>query len=348
MRPPCLALLFLVPTLFAAACNGDKTTDTGSGGGGDGGADGGVTDGGSADGGSSCTVAVVETEPDDGETGWFWRDELTVTLDGATDDVSFRLVDSSGTEIPLTESWSEGGLVATLTPGEGMTGLEVYTLTIDVCGTTTEVAFETDEYGLPLEDAPESLVGHTYYLDLPGATFVQPAGVGALLSTFLDVPILAGVTAASETSIDLLGAQAMRDSSDNWVQDTDQLTWDFPAAPFDTAPFFETTADEIVINYSYGGSVYAIPVYDFHIEGTLSADGQRIGGAIAMGKGDTKNMGPMLGAGDEPDAVCKFFASVGLECEDCGDGTMTCLTLEAHFPEATLLEGVELVEVTGR
>ena len=350
-----LTLTLAVALAGAVGCKDKGGDDTGDGGTGDGGAgDGGTGDGGTGDGGvgdggtTSCTVAVDETEPEDGDTGWYWRDALEVTLDGATDSLSFSLVDSSGTAIALTDSSSEGGLVHTLTPGAGMTGMETYTLTIEVCGDTQTVTFQTDEFGQPLESPANDLAGNTYYFDLPGATFVQPVGVGALLATFLDVPILVGFTAADETMVDLLGAQAARDADDEWVQDTDQLTWDFPAAGFEEAPFFQAIASEIVIGYSYGGDLYEIPVYEFQVEGTIAADGQSIGGGRALGQGDTRNMGPLLGAGEEPTALCEMLADIGLVCEACPDGEMSCLTLEVLFPEAPLMADITLVEVEAR
>lgn len=340
-----LPLAFGLPTTLA--CSGDKGDDTSVAGDGGSASDGGSSSdgGGSSDGGAECTVAVTDTEPESGETGWYWRDRYEVTLDGATDDASFTLTSSGGTDIPLSEEWSEGGLQVVLTPGVGMTGDETYTLSIDVCGTTTDVVFQTSSYGLPLESDPSALVGNTYFFDLPGATFVQPVGVGALLATFLDVPILLGVTNATSSEIDVLGAQAERNSSDEWVQDMAQLTWDFPAGPFDESPYFSADAAEVVITYSFGGDVYEIPVYNFHIEGTFTADGSMIGGGIALGKGDTSNMGPMLGLEDKPEALCGYLGDLGLECEDCGDGSMTCITLEAWFPEAPLMPDTDLVVI---
>ncbi|MCB9777119.1 MAG: Ig-like domain-containing protein [Alphaproteobacteria bacterium] len=334
------------------ACK-DKGDDTGGIGSDDGTGDDGTgtdTDSGATDtdgGTTDCEVDIDSLEPDDGDTGVYWRDPMEVTLDGATDpsNVTFTLTDSGGAAIPVTASWSEGGLVATLTAGDGMTGNETYTLQVDVCGNSASTSFTTSAYGLPLEGDPVSLKDTAFYFDLPGATFVQPPGVGALLATFLDVPIILGITDVSSTQIDLLGAQGERNDADEWIQDLAQVTWDFPVADFGTSPYFEAEAAEIVIGYSYGGDIYEIPVYNFHVEGTFSADGTRIGGGRAIGKGDTRNMGPLLGAGDEPDAVCEFLGTVGLVCEDCGDGNETCITLEALFPEAPVLPGVTVVEI---
>jgi len=342
--------LLILPALVLAAAAGtackDKGGTTDDSGLGDGGGTDGGGDGGGDTGTTTCTVAVTATTPTDGTTAWYWRDDLQVTLDGATDDVVFSLTDSGGSLIPTTFSTSEGGLVYTITPVSGMTGMETYTLTTQVCGETSAISFETDEYGTPLAMDATSLVGNTYFFDLPGATFVQPAGVGALLSTFLDVPILVGITAADNTMIDLLGAQATRDSSDAWIQDLAQLTWDFPAASFTDAPYFSATAAEITIGYAYGGDIYDIPVYDFEIRGTLSSDGLKIGGGQALGQGDTRNMGPLLGgAADDPTAVCDLLSGVGLVCEKCPDGVQACLTLEAHFSDAPLLDGVILSPV---
>lgn len=332
--------------LTLTACNGDKGDDgLTDGGATDGGSTDGGSDGGTGDGGEPCGITILSTEPADGETSWYWRDPLQVTLDGATDDLSFSLVSGSGVEVPLTLTTSEGGLVHTLTPGSGMTGSETYTLNMDVCGNVDAIGFSTTAYGTSLNVEASSLIGHTWYFDLPGATFVQPIGIGALLSTFLTMPILVGVTDANSEMIDLLGAQGVRDESEAWVQDLAQVTWDFPAASFEESPYFHVIADEVIIGYQYGSTLYEIPVYGFEVEGTISADGSTIGGAKAFGQGDTRNMGPLIGAGDEPTALCETFASIGLVCEECPDGIQSCMTLEVLFPEAPLLSGVTLVEV---
>lgn len=344
--PILLAGVLLGWLALGVACKGKDGADPTDGGGSDGGADGGGTDGGgTGDGGVPCDVNVSATRPADGQTNWYWRDPLKITLDGATDDLGFTLTDSSGREIPLSVSASDGGLVQTLSPGAGMTGSETYTLAMDICGKSDAISFTTSAYGLPLQVDEAELVGRTWYFDLPGATFVQPVGVGALLSTFLTMPILVGVTDASVDSIDLLGAQGVRDASEAWVQDTDQLTWDFPPADFGEAPYFEVEAEVIVIGYNYGGKLYEIPVYGFTVQGTIAADASKVGGGRAFGQGDTRNMGPLLGAGDEPTALCDTLASIGLECEVCPDGVQSCMTLEVLFPEAPLLPDVTLVEV---
>ena len=139
-----------------------------------------------------------------------------------------------------------------------------------------------------------------------------------------------------------MGAQGMVDgTSGEIIQNRTFSTWDFGQASFSDAPFFGATTAGIAIDYA--GSV--IPMHNFHVEGTFSADGETIGGAMASGFGDTRDMGPLLQLGGDPDAVCDFAAGLGLDCVDCPDGNPWCLEIEARFDDADWIEGLDLREI---
>jgi hypothetical protein len=340
--------LIPIGLLLAAACNRDKGAGD-TGGVGDGGSDGGVGDGGDSggdgggdSGGPACTASLLDSEPSDGETEVYGRDDIVLEFDA--DARAGQIVlswDGGSSDLSSLAAWESDGLVATLS-GLELQASTAYSLDI-ACGDGIRLGFTTSEYGAPLSVDPSALVGRTYHLDLPGAKFVEPPGVGALLGLFLEQPILVGVTAADASSIDTLGAAGVDDGNGGVEQDLDQSTWDFPAADFGDAPYFATDPSDIVIVYSYDID-YEIPIYGFEFEGTFSADGSSIGGGKAGGLGDTRNLGPALGLDDDPLALCGYLAGFGLECEACPDEVAACLTIEAWFDPAPALDGVTLIE----
>jgi hypothetical protein len=344
-----LALLLL----FGTSCDGDKADDTGGVIGDGGTSDGGTTDSGAADGGTSdggtgdsgsgppCTAALIDSEPGADEVDVYWRDDIVLDFDSDATGAQLLLTWADGSsDLSALATWESGGLVATIS-GLQLQDSTAYTLSI-ACGDGFEVPFTTSTYGAPLEVDTATLVGQTYYLDLPGAKFVEPPGVGALLGLFLEQPILVGVTSVDAKWIDTLGAPGIEDGVGGATQDLDQGTWDFPAADFTQAPYFTTDPTDIVITYSYDID-YEIPIYGFVLEGTFSADGSSIGGGKAGGIGDTRNLGPALSLGDDPDALCKYMSGFGLVCEACPDGVEACMYIEAWFDPAPAQDGVVLV-----
>ncbi len=332
------AILLAIPTLaLAAACN--KASNPGD----KGHTDPGKVDTGGDDTGAPCTAEVVGIDPEDGTTDFYWRDTFAVVFSEPAEDLAaFSLVDGSGAEVELRADFDDSGLNATVGAVDGLAGDTAYTLTVEVCGAESTVSFATSAYGLPLEVDPTELVGNTYDFDLGGADYVEPAGLGALIGLYLSEPLLIGVVDAGEDTVSLMGAQGTVDASSQIHQDTNLATWDFGEADFSEAPFFSATADEIVIDYNG----IEVPIHAFHVEGTFAADASSIGGAEANGLADTRNMGPLLDLPDEPDSVCNVAQEwLGITCEACPDGGAYCLTLEALFDPAPLVEGLTLEEV---
>lgn len=311
---------------------GDITGDEGGGG------DEGGESGGDA-GGDTCTAELLESTPYDGEAGFYYRSPIILTFDSQADqEAEIQVLVSGGGEIPTAVSWDEGGINAYVAP-DGLTGDASYEIQIVQCEETTLIAFSTDEYGKPMTASTDELVGNTYLFDMGGAEYVKPAGLGPLIGNYLTEPMLFGVSAATESEISIVGAQGgVNDTSGEIYQVTDLPTWDFGTADFSDSPFFRATADEVGIDYED----VTVNIYSFEIEGTFAADGSSIGGGIGKGLADTRYLGEIIGLGTGWYEVCDFVASAGLECEECPDGEITCMTLEAHFDDADLVEGLTI------
>lgn len=307
-----------------------------------GGSDGG--DGGSGDGGTPCVVAPTTMSPESGSSDVYNRGEMVILFDADVRDLSpvISLADAAGGNVPLNYTFDDTGLQIVAVPAAGALAANTeYTLSAAVCDNQLQSRFTTSAYGEPLSLSYGDLAGRTYHFNLGDADYAQPEGLGAVLSTFLTDPLLIGVGTVDASSIQILGTQGRMN------EDTGEITrrsgfdiWDFGVASFAEAPYFESEPTDIAIVYSG----VEIPMYDFRLAGTFSADGTSIGFASAEGVGDSRNMGPLVGLGDDPDAVCSLAAGFGFTCEECPDGGRYCVRIEAYFDPSPLVEGLTLVE----
>lgn len=146
--------------------------------------------------------------------------DSTVPENGATDvyertDIAFHLTDPDSTAVITTtipghqELSADSHTVEWVLDGP-MEWSTDYSLVLDYCGGSAELAFTTAPGEGPTND-PVSLVGRTYAVTLADARIVEPAGIGSVLTSYLTTDILLGVTGVGETSIDLLGGVSSSD-----------------------------------------------------------------------------------------------------------------------------------------
>lgn len=285
-----------------------------------------------------CDAVVQTITPESGSTGVYYRAPMEVAFDEDASALSptFTLTDAAGTEIATSSSFDSTGFKATLEASTALEALTEYTLSVDICESTSAVQFTTSEYGGSLAVDPSALAGTTYHFSLGDADYTQPEGFGALLSSFLDAPLLIGVDTVEGTTLNILGTQGTEEGG-SIVPDPTFENWDFGAAALEGAYFASSPTD---IELEYGCAT--IPIYDFAIDGTFAADGSSIGGGHALGLGDSRDMGCLARLGSDPDAICNYAATFGFACEECPDGNPWCLTIEAWFDPAPLLDGVAL------
>ncbi len=291
-----------------------------------------------------CTAVLMDSDPWDGQTGIYYRSELEVIVseEGARD-VAITLSDDAGA-LDAVVSWDETDTVATVTPADPLTPESTHHLSVDVCGTVTDIAFSTSVYGTDLNIDVGDLVNRTFYFDMSGAEYTQPEGFGALVGNYLSQPLLVGITAADDDALTLLGAQGqVMDATGELVQDMDYTTMDFGVADFTEAPYFSAITDEFTIEYDG----VEIPVYDWQISGTFEPDGTSVGGATGGGLADTRTLGQLMGSmvsdPDDPAAMCDLAASFGFDCETCPDGEPLCMTIAGIFQPASLIDGTLVV-----
>ena len=328
---------FIFATLFA--CNGEpkpkqgeepvNTDDTGT-----------EDTGGNID----CSATMTSVPSNELPTSsWFYRDAVELTFTEVNPAVTLSAVDSQGNAVDVGFEWNESRELARVLPSSGTwAGDEDYTLTIDYCGNSDTLNFGTSEFGLPLDIAPANLVGRTYNIDLATADYTHPPGIGTLLGQNIDQPLLFGIETASASTLDFIAALGITDNFGATTQSTG--LWYFPDADFADSPYFEAYAEFLQIEY---GSI-GIPIYDFRISGTFSADGNQIGMAHFSGLGDTRELGPALSSSFGEDAICNMLVAAGAECEVCpgeSSGEAFCAYLAGSIDTVNIIPNLTLVEM---
>jgi hypothetical protein len=275
-------------------------------------------------------------------SSWFFRDAVELQFDEVNIALNLTLTDSSGADVSVGFEWNESREIAYVLPESGAwMGDEEYTLVADFCGKTETLTFGTSEYGLPLESDASSLVGNTYNIDLASAEYSHPPGIGTLLSQNIDQPLLFGIESASADSLDFIAALGAYTNTGGIEQTTG--LWYFPGADFSTSPYFDAFADTLNIQY---GSI-DIPIFEFKIAGTFSADAQKIGMAHFEGLGDTRGISAELGTGDE-NMLCNLLANSGAGCVPCPNATgdeAFCVFLAGDIEEVLMVPNLILEDM---
>lgn len=290
---------------------------------------------------NDCTVTTVSTSVSEGATGVYYRDTFTVSFSGdaRAAGATVALADAAGVTLDVALDWSEGNVQASFS--SVLAPETDHTLTVSVCGVDTTVNFRTSALGSPLEGEPSMLEGQTYVFRLSDSEITQPRFLDAVAGTYLTVPILVSVVAADASSIELIGSLGELLNDGSYRQVPREPTWAFPAADFTGHPYFEASSDRIVL--AYAG--IDIPVEQFTLSGTFSADGTRLEEATVTGFGDSRNMGALLGQADNPDAMCDLAEAAGVSCTDCADGEPYCLYIVAEQIDALEVPGVTITPV---
>ena len=155
---------------------------------------------------------------------------------------------------------------------------------------------------------PDTLEGNTWSLDLVNATWIEPSGVGPLLTTFgtaLGVSVLPGSNLGSgDIDLRFAGLTTVLDQ-DPCIESSDLGgDWDNPwAAAAGTVPLMSMTLEQGSLQLRFE-------------EGTVT-DG------VIQGFADVRGLESIVG--DDPSSMCELLASFGVSCEGCqSDGQPYC------------------------
>lgn len=286
-----------------------------------------------------CSEHIVDSVPDAGTTGWYWRDVPRVfTNDREFEGYDAWLVDPDGVRPRSTLVWDAEGPVFEVVPESPLEANTTYTLTVSDCEGLHEIPFTTSGLGAPIAGGPTTLQGRTFSLDLGDATWLEPGGVAPLLTLFFDAPVLIGVPLSNDDTLHLNLALGYETDGGEVLQDPVEPAVPFPLVDFGSQPYFE--ADVPTVDLDFSG--VRIPVHEFAFSGTFSPDGNRIGGGTVSGIGDTRFAGPLLGSTDF-DEVCVTAAGLGVQCGPCPtDGEPYCLPVSIVDVEGVFVPGLTL------
>jgi hypothetical protein len=311
-------MLSMLLTVGFFACGDDEKTDTGAVG--EASAEPSSED-------QGCGVTIDETFPADGSSDFYYRGTLAFELSDDDDTASLTVEGADGSAVDGTSS-VDGDMVY-FTPSAPLQPSTSYVANLSYCGSETPVAigFSTSDLGTVADDV-SVFEGKTYAVDLSSGNFVQPAGVGDLIGGLLENNILVGVVAATDTSMDVIGALSVAGSTD---QDTCQETLAIPPADFSQNPYFEIDASEGIEITAAGVTVGLDSLF---ISGTFAADGSYFGGGELVGELDVRKLAPLLEdliQSDDPAEACNLLMGLGVSCVACtSDAEPFCIALEVN------------------
>ena len=283
---------------------------------------------------SSGGVALSTTSPAPDQEHFF-RANLEVVFTGAPEEATLELVDATGAVLAGATTWGAEGTRLTFDPAQDLEPVSDYAATVTWTPTDFDpvvIPFSTDRYGLPLDD-PGTLVGAIYNLDLPGATYVEPVGLGPLLVGLMeDLGILLTVTAdsdldpAAQPGLYMLGGLGNVQGEDvgqdpctetlDWTAGPDEIVGDEGDTPatFDD-PFLRFGPTNLDLSIA-GRSAR---LSDATLFGVWHPDGRDLRGGEFEALIDTRGFDGLFGDGAKVGALCDMVNdNLAANCTECG------------------------------
>ena len=287
-----------------------------------------------------CSVTVMSTVPENENQrieNAYYRTTLAFHLSNPDAAAAVAVAGVDG-----TSSRNEDDTVVYFTPATSFAPNTNYTATLTYCQSETwTLDISTSDVGEPLAE-PEALVGAVYRLNFANGTVVIPERAGAVLAQYFNFSFLMSPVAVNASSLEMLVALAD-------AEDPSEQSWCTPTVLFADGPFDQSDGF-----FSIGPADLGIPfegstivVQDLTVEGTFSADGGSIEGAVLEGNIDTRLLAPLIIEGASEDAICQLLQNFGDACTACrGSGEAYCMDLKSIDLVAQLLttsDGLESV-----
>lgn len=284
--------------------------------------------------GEPCGVSIDTTTPAADSTDAYYRGNVVFQLDGADESSPAITLTQGGTEIAGRTVVSEDLTTVTFIPGQPLDPSTSYAATLSYCTSDATIEFTTSELGEPLS---ADLTGRTYVVDLAVATYVEPEGVGDLISTVMTMPVLLQMTAVGGGELSVRGVLSVEGTTE---QDYCLQSFDIDG-DFTDSPYFAISEPV----YDVGVSSGTIPLYDLEINGTFSADGSYFGGAVADLTVDAREIVVIFDDLYTWEELCHLTDSFGAPCLPCGDGAEACLRVRAEDVVGEYSPGQQVEEV---
>ena len=160
-------------------------------------------------------------------------------------------------------------------------------------------------------------------MDLASATFIEPAGIGGVIGSFLSDPI-AMTPVMTDGSLSMIGALVSADE-DQPVQDLCNQTLGLDATIWED-PYFQVGPADL----SFEVEGIQVNVAGLEITGTFRSDYSGFGGATFRGGLDTRALDTLVDESGTEGAACDLIGSFGISCQACPDGSGDfCIDLHA-------------------
>lgn len=269
-----------------------------------------------------CDIVIDATEPFDGQVDAYWRAPLVFTF---SEPDPTAQVDAP---FPGTETWDETGTVLTFTPDAPLEPAQDYTVGVDFCHGSPQIDFRTSAYGAPI-DNPGALIGQTFAVDLAAGRFLDGAGIAEPLSSFFNRSVLFEVVGMGPGGLDL--RVGVSTASGALAQDPCFGTVDLEGLDASDAPFFAFDVEDFV----FGAWEGSLALLAFQLEGTVSPDGETVGGIAYSVIVPVSQLGAIFDRTDV-DETCARMEDYGVPCEPCPLGRDdACVTIAADQLTAT-------------
>lgn len=308
-------------------------------------------------------ISISDLSPSLDQNDFLFSDPIWVEFAGAPDSGSLSLSTATGTLVAEGGEWSNGGTVLNLTPPDGLVPETAYVLTIT--WTPAEVAsfsvnFSTSNVGNDVLDPP-GLIGEVASLDLPGATFVEPAGLGPILAGFLEgtavlVSLLpdSDFTEGAQPGLHMMGALGIVDAADNVTQDlcTESLNWTYGADQLPGGDDTPATFDNPYLRFGPADLVLTVAgtparLFNASLSGLWSPDGALFVGGEFDAILDTRGLDDVVEEGAEEGSLCGLASdTLNVDCIACpNDNELLCLEVTAVDLNGERVEGMALETV---
>jgi len=308
------------------------------------------------------TPILVEVSPTFEQTDFFYRSTVVAEFDIAPDSATVTLLDASGSPVAGTAATAANGREFTFDPDADLDSSAGYSMVVEWSPAAEghspfTNAFQTSAHGGAVPD-PTAMVGLVYSIDLAGATFVEPPGIGPILQSQMDgFSVLFTPMAESDFEggeLHVMGAVGGASESGKEIQDPCAPTLDFTAGPdgvIGTDADDEPGPDDILgtkddepgpdgilgtddtpaawNNPEMVLSADALPltiqgvtatIQDLLISGTFHPDFSNMRGGVFAGVIDTRPLVGALGSGEDENEICDLVEStVGVPCISCTD-----------------------------
>ena len=313
-----ILLLFLV-----LGCGGDKSPIVGS-----------QADSGADRVKGECGITISVTTPEDGATDHYYRDPIRFIL--SEPDGTARVV----SDIEGTTTTDAGGRTIVFTPDEPLAPSTNFEVGLDYCQGDPVIGFTTSSYGAPI-DSDVELEGRVFALDLTTGDYTEGDSAGELLNAIFTRHVLFEIESIEGDEITALASMSKK-ADDPLEQDECARTVRLEGIDISESPYFSADMTELVFG-AHGGE---LRFTRFTVDGTISADGSRIGGIsfnATMAVDEISNVLPDVGG---VEALCQMADNLGIPCQACPtDSFALCITVAA---EHILARGQDfaIVEVT--